>query len=153
MQPLAAPRRLEVVREERGHGRIVQAQHQVVPAEIVIAEVETAQVRDVAVDHDRLLVAARGQPPQERTGRVDVAHGDAGAREGIVRGVRGADFGLEYGVPGSAGPVHGAAAQHVAAERIHREPAVRATAADQQVRERAARGVALERHGLRQHGL
>src|SRR4029450_5993258 len=55
----ALPAREEVRFQERGEVLVLDPQHQVVPAEVVVAEVDSAEVGDAPVERDELLVVAR----------------------------------------------------------------------------------------------
>ena len=83
----ATPGRLEIERQPVGRPPALHAQHEIMPCEIVVAEIDPADVGGVVGDDQLLMVSGRivGEQSPDRVG---ASHADAGPRQSGEHGVR-----------------------------------------------------------------
>ena len=142
------PRTQQVPLKEAGDSRMLNADHQVVPREVVLREVEAADVGHAVVEEHKLLVVPAQESVTQETERPSEADPDPVGAEGGDQAPRFAQLGSEGAVEERARRVYPAVVLVDAGVRVDEKPAVRRPRAEQLVGKRGANPVPLEGVGL-----
>ncbi len=138
---------LEIGGQAFGDPRTFDAQHQVRPLEIVVAEVDPADVGDIVGDDELLMVAER-EPVKQRAPRVGHPHPDAVARQTAEHVAGSLDLLAEHRVGQVARRIDKAVADHEAREVVDQDAAIHRPAVRDGAADLGARRVGLKGHGL-----
>ncbi len=146
--PMALPGRVEVRRQRVADGCIFDAQHQIVPGEIVIAEIYPSQIGRIIRD-DELLVVSESEANQERPGGVGHPDADAGRRHRIEHAARRPKLGAKIGIE-EIMREDKAVADGEARVVVHQHAPIPGRAGHDAPADAEARLIAFEGHGLDQ---
>ena len=142
--------RREVFGQEVGLGGALDTEHEVVPGEVVVAEVDPAEVGHIVGDDHLLVVAGRiaGEPRAQGVGDADP---DALAGEAAEHSGGLAHFGAVGGIKPGGRREHPAIADHQARVVVRQHSAVSRAARADRLGGGQSDGVALEGHRLDQN--
>jgi hypothetical protein len=146
------PRGLEVVGQEAREVLALDAEHHVVPGEVVLAEVDPTEVRHPSVEDRDLLVVPTHDVRWPRTERIAELDADASRAQAAHPAVREHDLATEPTIePGRPGNHPIAVVEQAVA--VDQQASVRRGGSLQGPAERGPDAVGLEREGLDEGGL
>jgi hypothetical protein len=128
----------EVGGEEASRRLVLDAKHQVAPGEVVLAEVDSADVRHAVVHQHELAVVPRGEAQQQRPRRAREADRHARPLETREHLPRRAHLGAQPCVEPIRRGVQEAVAHHVPGEGVHEQSPVGGAARVERFGERLA---------------
>ncbi len=147
---LSAPGGVEVPRQGVADRCIIDAQHEVMPGEVVIAEIYPPQIGRIIRD-DELLVVSKSEAHQKRTCGVGHPDPHAGLTHGVEHAARRPKLRAEIGIEECMRRVDEAVADDEARVVVHQDPAIDRVAGHGGPPDRKTGLVAFEGHGLDQH--